>query len=68
MSEKFHEQTRLYLIKSCFRNPECVKEHVEEVRRLVPNLRRPRGDNLLRVLGVSYDDFRKEVWVSQWQT
>ena len=41
-----------------------VKTHIEEARRLLStNLRKPRGEHLVRYLAVSYDDFRKEIWV-----
>ena len=48
--------------------PELVKTHIEEVKRLMPNLKRPRNEALVKYLGVSYDDFRKEVWVSPIKT
>ena len=31
---------------------------------MMPNLRRARGDYVVKHFGVAYDDFRKEVWVS----
>ena len=41
-----------------------VKTHIEEARRLLAtNFRKPRGEHLVRYLNVSYDDFRKEIWV-----
>ena len=41
-----------------------VKLHIEEARRLLAtNFRKVRGEHLVRYLGASYDDFRKEVWV-----
>lgn len=42
---------------------ELVKTHVEEVKKLVPNIKRARNDYIVKYLGVAYDDFRKEVWV-----
>lgn len=43
--------------------PELVKIHIEEVKKLMPNIKRANHENIVRFLGVSYDDFRKEVWV-----
>lgn len=40
-----------------------VKIHIEEVKKLMPNIKRANHENIVRFLGVSYDDFRKEVWV-----
>lgn len=41
-----------------------VKTHIEEARRLLATgFRKPRTEHLVRYLGVSYDDFRKEIWV-----
>ncbi|XP_059097826.1 uncharacterized protein LOC131892100 [Tigriopus californicus] len=40
-----------------------VKVHIEEVKKLMPNIKRANHENIVRFLGVSYDDFRKEVWV-----
>ena len=41
-----------------------VKTHIEEAKRLLStNFRKPRGEHLVRYLGASYDDFRKEIWV-----
>ena len=45
---------------------ELVKTHIEEVKKLMPNLKRARSDYIVKYLGVSYDDFRKEVWVRMW--
>ena len=30
---------------------------------LATNFRKPHGEHLVRYLGASYDDFRKEIWV-----
>ena len=43
---------------------ELVRTHVEEVKKLMPSIKRAKSDFIVRYLGVSYDDFRKEVWVS----
>ena len=41
-----------------------VKTHIEEAKRLLAtNFRKPHGEHLVRYLGASYDDFRKEIWV-----
>ena len=43
-----------------------VKTHIEEVRHLLQLTKRSginKGIHLVKYLGVSYDDFRKEVWV-----
>ena len=32
-------------------------------RELALVFRKPRGENLVKYLAVSYDDFRKEIWV-----
>ena len=41
-----------------------VKTHIEEAKRLLAtNFRKPHGIHLVRYLGASYDDFRKEIWV-----
>eukprot|EP00095_Tigriopus_kingsejongensis_P009034 maker-scaffold458_size165745-snap-gene-0.24 protein:Tk09034 transcript:maker-scaffold458_size165745-snap-gene-0.24-mRNA-1 annotation:"npk1-related protein kinase" len=40
-----------------------VRTHIEEVKKLMPNIKRAKQENLVRYFGVSYDDFRKEVWV-----
>jgi len=41
-----------------------VKTHIEEARKLLAtNFRKPRGEFLVKYLNVSYDDFRKEIWV-----
>ena len=41
-----------------------VKTHIEEAKRLLAtNFRKPHGQHLVRYLGASYDDFRKEIWV-----
>ena len=42
---------------------ELVKIHVEEVKKLMPALKRAKGEFIVKHLGVTYDDFRKEVWV-----
>ena len=42
---------------------ELVRTHVEEVKKLMPSIKRAKSDFIVRYLGVSYDDFRKEVWV-----
>ena len=42
---------------------ELVKTHIEEVKKLMPSLKRAKGEFIVKYLGVSYDDFRKEVWV-----
>ena len=49
------------LMISCF--SELVKTHIEEVKKLMPALKRAKGEFIVKYLGVSYDDFRKEVWV-----
>ncbi len=41
-----------------------MKTHIEEVKKLMPNLKKAKSEYLVKYLGVSYDDFRKEVWVS----
>ena len=41
-----------------------VKTHIEEVKKLMPSIKRAKSEFIVRYLGVSYDDFRKEVWVS----
>jgi len=41
-----------------------VKTHIDEARKLLDtNFRKPRSENLVKYLAVSYDDFRKEIWV-----
>ena len=40
-----------------------MKTHIEEVKKLMPALKRAKGEFIVKYLGVSYDDFRKEVWV-----
>jgi len=40
-----------------------VKTHIEEVKKLMPSIKRAKSEFIVRYLGVSYDDFRKEVWV-----
>jgi len=41
-----------------------VKLHIEEAKKLLQTqFRKPRQENLVRYLNVSYDDFRKEIWV-----
>ena len=40
-----------------------MKIHVEEVKKLMPALKRAKGEFIVKHLGVTYDDFRKEVWV-----
>ena len=41
-----------------------MKTHIEEAKRLLAtNFRKPHGEHLVRYLGASYDDFRKEIWV-----
>ena len=41
-----------------------VKIHIEEGKRLLSSqFRKPHHENLVRNLHVSYDDFRKEIWV-----
>lgn len=40
-----------------------VKTHVDEVKKLMPAIKRGKGEFIVRYLGVAYDDFRKEVWV-----
>ena len=42
---------------------ELVKTHIEEVKRLWPNIRRAKGEFVVKCLGVSFDAFRQEVWV-----
>ena len=42
---------------------ELVKTHVDEVKKLMPALKRAKGEFIVKYLGVTYDDFRKEVWV-----
>ena len=42
---------------------ELVKTHIEEVKRLWPNIRRAKGEFVVKCLGVSFDSFRQEVWV-----
>ncbi len=42
---------------------ELVRTHIEEVKKLMPNLKRGKSEFVVKYLGVSYDDFRKEVWV-----
>ena len=45
---------------------ELVKTHIEEVKRLWPNIRRAKGEFVVKCLGVSFDSFRQEVWVRVW--
>jgi hypothetical protein len=40
-----------------------VKTHIEEVKKLMPSIRRGKSEFVVKYLGVAYDDFRKEVWV-----
>ena len=41
-----------------------VKMHIEEAKKLLQTqIRKPRNEHLVRYLNVSYDDFRKEIWV-----
>ena len=41
-----------------------VKLHIEEAKKLLhTQFRKPRNEYLVRYLNVSYDDFRKEIWV-----
>ena len=40
-----------------------VKTHMDEVKKLMPALKRAKGEFIVKYLGVTYDDFRKEVWV-----
>lgn len=41
-----------------------VKTHIEEAKKLLDtNFRKARGEHIVRYLTVSYDDFRKEIWV-----
>jgi hypothetical protein len=42
---------------------ELVKTHIEEVKKLMPSIRRGKSEFVVKYLGVAYDDFRKEVWV-----
>ena len=42
---------------------ELVKTHIEEVKKLLPNIKKGKSDFIVKYLGVAYDDFRKEVWV-----
>jgi hypothetical protein len=43
---------------------ELVKTHIDEVKRLLPHIRRARGEHLVKCLAVSFDGLRQEVWVS----
>jgi len=45
------------------KDKKLVRTHVEEVKKLMPSIKRAKSDFIVRYLGVSYDDFRKEVWV-----
>jgi len=41
-----------------------VKLHIEEAKRLLSTpLRKAKHENIVKYLNVSYDDFRKEIWV-----
>ena len=40
-----------------------MKTHIEEVKKLMPSIKRAKGELIVKYFGVSYDDFRKEVWV-----
>lgn len=44
--------------------PEMVKTHIDEVKNLMPNIKRGKSEFIVKYLGVAYDDFRKEVWVT----
>ena len=44
---------------------ELVKTHIEEVKKLLPHIKRGKSDYIVKYLGVAYDDFRKEVLVSK---
>jgi hypothetical protein len=41
-----------------------VKTHIDEVKNLMPNIKRGKSEFIVKYLGVAYDDFRKEVWVT----
>ena len=52
-----------------------VKLHIEEAKKLLSTpLRKAKHENIVKYLNVSYDDFRKEIWVvgisniNQWET
>ena len=41
-----------------------VKLHIEEAKKLLSTpLRKAKNENIVKYLNVSYDDFRKEIWV-----
>ena len=41
-----------------------VKLHIEEAKKLLSTpLRKAKHENIVKYLNVSYDDFRKEIWV-----
>ena len=41
-----------------------VKLHIEEAKKLLStSFKKPKHDNVVKYLNVSYDDFRKEIWV-----
>ena len=42
-----------------------VKLHIEEAKKLLSTpLRKAKHENIVKYLNVSYDDFRKEIWVA----
>ena len=41
-----------------------VKLHIDEAKKLLSTpFRKPKHENIVKYLNVSYDDFRKEIWV-----
>ncbi len=50
--------------KRFFLSLELVKTQIEEVKKLLPHIKRGKSDYIVKYLGVAYDDFRKEVWVN----
>ena len=41
-----------------------VKLHIEEAKKLLStSFRKAKHENVVKYLNVSYDDFRKEIWV-----
>ena len=40
-----------------------VKLHIDEAKKLLSTpFRKPKHENIVKYLNVSYDDFRKEIW------
>jgi hypothetical protein len=69
MSSRPSQSSIIFFVKKVvnkrfFPSLELVKTHIEEVKKLLPHIKRGKSDYIVKYLGVAYDDFRKEVWVN----